>query len=154
VWRHDDGVDRTWRAVEKEFVRACEAYVTGRFAAYLDDRGRPVPEWAWANVLAHGSLAQLRGLAAERRVHHYLSPAARSWERALAFLADQVLLAGEAHADGAFGVQRDILWPLETVLCRYRSRHKPPTPEHLVQTVTAALEGIQRGPTSGRCDPR
>jgi hypothetical protein len=154
VWGHDDGVDRTWRSVEKEFVRACEAYVSGGFAAYLDDRGRPAPEWAWANVLAHGSMDQLRALAAGRRTHRYLSPAALDWEQALAFLADRVLVAGDAHADGAAGVQRDVLWPLETVLCRYRSRHEPASPAHLVQTVTAALEGIQRGPTSGRCDPR
>ena len=154
MWGRGDGVDRTWRAVEKDFVRACEAYVSGRYPAYLDDRGRNAPEWAWANVLAHGSAESLAALAAGRRPHRYLSEATRAWEEAVAYLADEVLVTAEVHPDGLTGVQRDVLWPLETILCRYRSRRDPPGPGHLVQTVTAALEGSQRGPTSGRRGPR
>jgi len=154
MWGHGDGVDRTWRAVEKEFVRACEAYLGGRYAAYLDDRGRPAPEWAWANVLAHSPPEHLAALAAGARPHRYLSEGTRTWEDALSFLAEEVLAAARERPGGLPAVQREVLWPLESSLSRWVPRSQAMSPGHLVREVTAALEGSQHGPTSGRRGPR
>jgi len=154
MWRRGEGVDRTWRAVEKEFVRACEAYLGGRYAAYLDDRGSPTPEWAWANILAHGSPDHLAALAAGARPHRYLSESTRTWEEAVSFLADEVLRAASAHPGGLPAIQREVLWPLENTLCRWSPYSQAMSPGHLVRAVTAALEGSQHGPTSGRRGPR
>lgn len=34
----------------------CEAFLCGRYAEHLSRCGATVPAWAWANILAHGSL--------------------------------------------------------------------------------------------------
>jgi hypothetical protein len=43
------------RAWERELVAECEAFFSGQYAQYLDNENRPIPVWAWLNVLAHGS---------------------------------------------------------------------------------------------------
>ena len=41
----------------------CEAFVNGRYVAWLGERGRAVPAWAWLNLVAHGDAAELAALA-------------------------------------------------------------------------------------------
>jgi hypothetical protein len=136
--RAGDGVDRTWRQVEKEFVRACEHFVTGRYAEYLDDRGRPAPEWAWVNELAHCSPAHLADLSAGKTPHRYISGNTRTWEEAMAFLAEEVIDTASACGTELPILQFDVLVPLELRLARARPRFNL-GPLHLVQTVTEAL---------------
>jgi hypothetical protein len=138
MWgRAGEGVDRSWRYMEKEFVRACEAFLGGRFAQYLDDRGRPAPEWAWVNVLAHRSADDLADLAAGRASHRFITGNTRTWEDALAFLAEEVLDA--ASFTQLETLQRDVLVPLELELTTVRLRLSL-GPRHLARVVTDALD--------------
>jgi hypothetical protein len=49
MWR------RKTQPVADELVAECSAFLRGGYASYLVDRCRPVPVWAWTNVLAHAT---------------------------------------------------------------------------------------------------
>ena len=40
-------------------AQECEAFLNGTLAEYWEDKGIVVPVWAWINLLAHGSAAQI-----------------------------------------------------------------------------------------------
>ena len=46
-----------------ELVAECAAFVRGGYAPYPAERCRPVPVWAWTNVLAHATEPELEELA-------------------------------------------------------------------------------------------
>lgn len=96
----DHGASRTragpvrsmWRperkALAAELVSDCEAFLLGRYAEHVSDRGVPVPVWAWTNLLAHGSESDLRAAGASLG-----APRSDAWHAARARLADEVLAA-------------------------------------------------------------
>ncbi len=107
--RHLDPLERGCR----ELVEGAQAFLEGRLVEVLDGRGVPVPTWAWTNVLAHGSLDQLRRVSVERRSG---KSNVREWREGRANLACLML-----EAAGRFGpmlrVQQDtVLVPLELIL--------------------------------------
>lgn len=51
------------RRTESVLVVECEAFLAGRYAQYLDTKNLRVPDWAWLNVLAHGSQDDIATLA-------------------------------------------------------------------------------------------
>ncbi|HXX91873.1 MAG TPA: hypothetical protein VEI83_16770 [Acidimicrobiales bacterium] len=144
MWRRDDA-DRAWRPAEKEFAIACEAFVSGRYAQFLDDRGRPAPEWAWLNVLAHGGRTTLEAIAAGERWHCFLATNTRIWEDALSFLAGEILQTAPPAEAGLAALQRDVLIPLELSLIRSRPRYAL-GPTHLARAVTEALDHYRATP--------
>ncbi|HEY7626980.1 MAG TPA: hypothetical protein VH761_07925 [Ilumatobacteraceae bacterium] len=94
----------------RELVRDCEAFLAGRYVEYVLNRGDHVPTWAWTNLLAHGTVEQLRSPATTFSVNwiELLQP----WLQARAYLAGEILDA--AYRDGPLcRVQRKLLVPLE-----------------------------------------
>lgn len=118
----------------QELVSDCEAFLAGRFAEHLEARGERVPEWAWSNLLAHGSDGRLVAAALAQPVH----PAGSGgWRQARSYLAGEVLET--AARNGPLPqLQALVLVPLELA-----SAERPDgagfTPGQWVNTVLAAL---------------
>lgn len=108
MWRHREDP----RA--GELIAETEAFLTGSFADHLIALGQPVPLWAWLNVLAHGSEADLCRVSCSR------TPGG-DWHRARAFLAGEVLDHLEAGTCSLTDLQRDILIGLELEVAAIRS---------------------------------
>jgi hypothetical protein len=102
---------------ERELADECEAFLSGHYAQYLNDDGRPVPEWAWLNVLAHGSEDDIRAFATG-------GPRLRdaTWHHALAFLAQEVLNEAARRGGTVSDLQRSTLVPLELELAATDTR--------------------------------
>ena len=125
---------------ETALAEECQAFLDGTYAelAYASDA--PVPVWAWMNLLAHGTEAELRDAA--RALGE-----GDSWHQARAFLAGEVLEAiGPPHLT-LVQLQHDVLVPLELDLldCQCSNRW---TPAQLVRGQTGVLPN--RGTPTGR----
>ena len=100
MWhRHDD-------AYGEELAAECEAFLDGDYVERCETRGVSVPPWAWMNVLAHGTEAEIRAAAANRPEHD-------EGRQALAFVAGELV---DLIDDGSMDLevfQRDVLIPLE-----------------------------------------
>ncbi len=92
-----------------ELVQAVEAVLEGRYAEFLQRRGSRVPPWAWTNLLAHGTEADLQR-ATHRRIRPYWDMSV--WRRAQSYLAGEVLDAAR-YAGSLAALQHEILVPLE-----------------------------------------
>lgn len=122
------------RAWEHELVVECEAYLSGRYARYLEETSRPVPGWAWLNLLARGSEADIAALASGEAC----DPGPTVWQQALSFLALELLSRAAQQGRTLEELQRSTLVPLEFRLAK---RGTPPylTPATFVSIVLAAL---------------
>jgi len=100
MWRRRDD------ALGEELVEECESFLGGDYVERCETRGASVPPWAWMNVLAHGTEAEIRAAAANRPEHD-------DGRQALAFVAGELVdLIDDGRVDlEAF--QRDVLVPLE-----------------------------------------
>jgi len=123
-----------------ELVVDSEAFLTGHLAEVLQQRNGYVPEWAWTNLLAHGTEPDLRidrGAGEE-----WPSEGESAWRRARSFLAGEVLTAAEAQGS-LTEVQSAALVPLELDLA---ARHDVGrwSPNEWVSHVEAVLGAYRR----------
>ena len=89
-----------------ELVSESEDVLRGSYAERLLQARSPIPPWAWLNLLAHGTLNQLRALARQ--------PAPQwVWPRARWFLVGEVLDVVDSGASSLRTLQREVLVPLE-----------------------------------------
>ncbi len=107
MWRRDGSVDGHGVADE------CDAFLAGRYLEMLERNDALIPQWAWMNVLAHGTVTDLIAMSATDG-----SPRDRltqTWADARSYLAAEVLDA--CHRFGSLlTVQRCALVPLELEL--------------------------------------
>jgi hypothetical protein len=130
--RHGGDDIHTYQA---DFVVACEALLDGRYVDELQRTERPVPVWAWMNLLAHGTDEALRREADE------CPPPWRHrglWQRARAYLAGEVLDAA-TEVGTLTSVQAQVLVPLELELLT-PSSSVPRHPAGWVVWVLAAID--------------
>jgi hypothetical protein len=74
-------------SIGRDLVEECEAFLTGRYVELLVERGASIPDWAWTNLLAHGTRHQLAhapslGIRGSRL---------RAWSDGRAVMAKEVL---------------------------------------------------------------
>ncbi len=117
-------------------IAECEAYLLGSYVEHLETRAEPIPVWAWTNLLAHGSRADL--VRAAKEVHGGRSPA-RRWRVVRALVAREVL---DVVGDGAslLDVQREVLAPLELAIAAHPDAWSW-TPQRWLNIVRSALHG-------------
>lgn len=73
----------------QDLVAECEAFLSGHLAEEVERHAHAVPHWAWTNLLAHGSLRDLR---VERAMCHPPEVTAEAgWRDARSYLAGAVL---------------------------------------------------------------
>jgi hypothetical protein len=119
-------------------VLECEAFLHGTLAEYWDDKGLPVPPWAWLNLLAHGSENQIRAsIACPSRPRR----ASRSWRTARAYVAYALLTLLDAECTLA-DMQRSLLIPLEFQMAE-RPEVARWSPRQWADVVDVALHGEQ-----------
>jgi len=95
----------------KDLAEESAAFLSGRYAEYLEIRHRPVPDWAWLSVLAHGSRQQLRALVDENVYGRGTRTTTTAWWQAVGFLAGEILFQrDEGDLDE---LRRSVLVPLE-----------------------------------------
>ncbi len=116
---------------ESELVEECEAFLSGHYAQHLEHDGRLVPDWAWLNVLAHGSEQDVRDLAAQR-----WGAADGGLRLAWAFVAQDLLTEAQSRGDEVIELQQSTLVPLEIELAGARSE------THWVQVVGTVLTAL------------
>ncbi len=133
MWRR--GKARASGRVSEELA----AYLGGHYVEYLRDQDRPVPTWAWLNLLAHGTEAEI---AAERALVGAHVEATR-WRDARSYLAGEVLAILDADPVGLANVQESVLVPVEL---RFIEGGTTPGPSlaDLVATVLAGLEAYRQ----------
>uniref|UniRef100_UPI00397DF477 hypothetical protein n=1 Tax=Salmonella sp. SAL4435 TaxID=3159890 RepID=UPI00397DF477 len=73
----------------------CESFLAGRLAEHLYLRQGGVPVWAWTNLLAHGTVDELRAPPGR---FPGLPPVLEPWISARRYLAGEIL---DVVADGA-----------------------------------------------------
>jgi hypothetical protein len=126
---------RPW---ERELVTECEEFLLGRYAQYLRDENRPVPPWAWLNVLAHGNEQDIIALASSEPAQHRYAESV--WQQALAFLAQELMVAVTSPGNSLVGLQVSTLVPLELELAGRRGdKHAEP-----VELVSSVLKDLAR----------
>ncbi|MDY7100694.1 MAG: hypothetical protein S0880_05855 [Actinomycetota bacterium] len=98
-----------------------------------------VPPWAWLNVLAHGTLHDLRGV--DDRLGARRDP--QRWGQARAYLAGEVLAAVGCDDEALAALQRNVLVPIELDLAML-PRETAPEPRDVVGRVLAELDAFRR----------
>lgn len=130
-----------WKSADDTtFLDECEAMLEGRGAEFHHDRGERVPAWAWINLLAHGTEADLRMVASER-------VASGDWQEARGYLAEELVCLIDAGLADLDRLQRDVLVPMELEAMREdtTSLARPP---QIVVRVLAALDAHRTRPFS------
>ncbi|MGC8470828.1 MAG: hypothetical protein ACP5PM_00820 [Acidimicrobiales bacterium] len=122
------------RALSREVVEDCGAFLLGRYAEELESRSLAVPVWAWTNVLAHGTPTDLRRTADDSRVG---PGSTREWRAARAYVAAE-LLEATARDQSLAETQRQHLVPLELQLAT-RSDVERWTPQRWVAAVRSSI---------------
>jgi len=131
------------RAWEQEFVAECEAFLSGHYAQWLAEENRPVPVWAWLNVVAHGSDDDLTSLATGEPPGQH-AQGASVWQQALAFLAQELISQATRRNCSLADLQRSTLVPLELELAGRRASGAGEP----AQLVAGVLSALARHPTS------
>lgn len=106
---------------ECEFVLECEAYLGGWYLEYLAVSAKPVPAWAWLNVVAHCDRDRLCALASaplEARTAAARAHVAE-WQLVLTLLA-RAVLERAPDEQSLIAVQTTTLVPLELELISQR----------------------------------
>lgn len=123
----------------EDLVSECEAFLAGRFAGVFDQRGEPVPPWAWLNRLAHAPREQIQALAATAGPPRRLGQRPSDWRDAVATVA--VDLLGLAPDDQSLhSLQLSALLPVELALMGDKAGLAG-TPQELLRTARFALFG-------------
>ena len=113
------------RAWERELVAECGAFFAGRYAQYLESKGRSVPQWVWLNVLAHGGPDDVDALVRGDFVWLGCSDAT-VWHDALSFLAQELLDQSVRQNLSLAELQRLTLVPVELELAGLRAPSMDP----------------------------
>lgn len=81
----------------------------------MDGKNLRVPDWAWLNVLAHGSQDDIRALA-NGEPPWRISSDTSVWHEALSFLAEELISQATRQGRALAVLQRSTLVPLELEL--------------------------------------
>lgn len=130
---------RNTDALAEQLVAECAAFLSGSYASYLTERCRPVPVWAWTNLLAHATEADLLDLM---RAPASFTRASGHWAHACAYLAGEVLDLAGRHGPLP-QLQTRLLIPLELDLAT-RTELNAWGPRPWVMAVTTALDDYRR----------
>ncbi len=146
VQRWHRGLQAWWRGRRADhqahdLAAECGDYLQGRLADRQARRGESVSPWAWTNLLAHGTSADL---ARERDARRYALGGDAGFVRARAVLAGRVLEM-VAAGDRLDQLQRELLQPLESELAR-RSDVELWGPEQWLASVLRVLDEHSRRP--------
>lgn len=140
----------TKKAPDSGAVEAAAAYLNGTYARRLQGEHRAIPPWAWLNVLAHGTPAQVHEVAAGFSKDLPRGHKARQWRLAVRFLAMEVIQLSQLGDLSIPDLQRLDLVPLEERLMAGREQPAPSTPSRLVG---CALSVLSRRASSDRGTP-
>jgi hypothetical protein len=127
-----------------DLVAECDAFLVGEYLELLDELDQLVPSNAWINPLAHADAERLAELA--RGQWDRCPLGYRPWERAVVFLAGEVLDASRRWGCEPADVQRAVLIPLELDLLR-RTDGVPVESGQLVALVLVQLHGRPSAPS-------
>lgn len=131
--RHHDRIDVQCQ----QFSEECAAFLGGRLVEALEARKAPVPMWAWSNVLAHGSMEQLRLASLEER--HRRGDEYWEWRKSRSQLAGLMLTSARSFGPLLALQQECALIPLELMLAAH------PEPGSCTPTGwVAQVEGVLR----------
>lgn len=128
---------REKRALAADLVEECRAFLAGSYLDHLDEKGLPIPTWAWTNLLAHGSEVDLHRL--EAPPYSQGSPACLQWRAARSQLAREILDHSRDCTVDLKELQRKVLIPLELELARRSETSTRSEPQAWVVAVRAAL---------------
>ena len=91
----------------------CEAFLSGKLAAYLQCRNRRVPPVGWLNQVVHATPNELAFLSSGAN-SFAIQPA--MWRRAVGYLSQMLLERAEATGRPVERLQQELLVPLELEL--------------------------------------
>jgi hypothetical protein len=98
----------------QQFAEECAAFLEGRLVEVLEARKVPVPTWAWTNMLAHGSMEQLRLAGSEE--HQRYRDQYGEWRTSRSQLANLMLASARSFGPLLALQQECALIPLELML--------------------------------------
>lgn len=128
---------RERRILAAALVEECQAFLAGSYADHLDEKGLPIPTWAWTNLLAHGSELDLH--RQEGPPNSQGSPACFQWRAARSYLAREILDHTKECTVDLTELQRKVLIPLELELARSSETSARSDPHAWVVAVRTAL---------------
>jgi hypothetical protein len=134
---------RRRRHPEEGIAAECEAFLAGTSARLLDRHERPVPSWAWVNVLAHADHGRMVQLASGVR-DDWRTSRTRDAAALLEALAASLLAECSARAVPLRQLQRRRLVPLELRLAESGAFLRP---DELTSAVLGS--GTDPGPADG-----
>jgi len=112
-WKHRRQVDRS-DLLSRELVEDCGAFLGGRLVETLEARKAPVPTWAWTNLLAHGSMEELRLASLEERIRR--GDEYWNWRQGRSYLATLMCLSARSFGPLLALQQEAALIPIELTL--------------------------------------
>lgn len=115
MWRRRKGDDSDHEAPlpETGIGDECEAYLSGKLAAYLQCRNRPVPPVGWLNQVVHATPNELAFLASSAN-SFAVQPA--MWRRAVGYLSQMLIERATETGRPIEQLQQELLVPLELEL--------------------------------------
>lgn len=117
----------------------CEAFVTGRYVEHLAAHQIPVPAWTWLNLLAHGTMEDLRLDDSRLTARDHRSPNdAELWRAARSYLSGEILELVESSNTSLRRIQAATIRPTESRACQAQ-QHAPWTADRMVTEVLSGL---------------
>ena len=135
--RRTDPVGEALAEDGEALAEECVAFLAGGYVESCEGGQNPVPVWAWMNVLAHGTEAELRAAALDR-------PHDDPGHQARAFVAGELIDLIDAGCLDLETFQREVLVPLEldVMACPASSLWRP---AELVSGLLGAVPTKPRG---------
>ncbi len=130
---------RRIRSQSRELIEDCEGFLTGQYPSLLQDRGIPVPEWAWLSLLAHAHVDVLLDHATRGPRRDYRNRLNLIWLGAVALLTEELVLQAKRTGCSVEELQHAVLLPLELRWDRPWSAASTIGPSRFVEDVRQAL---------------
>jgi hypothetical protein len=140
-WHRTSG--RRGQIEGRQLVRETESFLAGRYAADLQRRGLPVPEWAWLSALIHTPAEQLTEVAGRQKARW--RPYRARWQSAFELLASELLTTAGRNRCSVEDLQHSLLVKFE-LGTRTRQHSWPTNPDRLVHEVRLALANFRDSP--------
>lgn len=123
----------------------CAAYLAGHYVAHVEQGGLPVPipTWAWLNVVAHGSRADVESAVCDpdQLLHRVFF----GWRECRSVIAAELLDA--THGDDRLlqRMQVDVLEPVEARLFRSGDHSPVATAQHVLEAMRSYVAALENG---------
>ncbi len=142
----ETGRDHFVKSQARQLVGECESFLAGDLPSALQNRGLPVPEWAWLSMLAHAPTEVVVRYATGGPGGRFRGHLNSVWLGAVALLAREVVIVAGRTGCSVEELQHEVFLDLELNWRRVMSGGPATGPRRFVDEVRKALHRFRNSP--------